>query len=449
LAIVAVAFGIRVSYVAIAKAGPCVTTNASGRIIASEPSKCLQGDELFYNAEANFVAAGHGFNEPYGARFHPNVKHRPAADHPPLTVLMLTPVAWLADHPPVSWVIHEPLHDHVREDRYTMVVLGTILVGLVGLVGRRVGGETVGLIAAAIAAISPNLWVNDGLVMSETVTGLAVIGALLCAFALWDRPTIRRAAALGVLCACAALARVEFVLFVVLLAVGVPCAVRKPLRERGRLAGTAVLAALVVMAPWVGFNLARFHDPTFLSTNDGITLAGANCAATYHGSGIGLWALGSCTGSLNPPGDESQASSYYRHRGLDYITHHGSRLAVVILARLGRTWSLYRPLDMVAFNAGEDRERWVTRLGLIAYYPTLLLAIGGAVMLWRRRAWASLWILNAPVVVVTVGAIITYGQTRFRAAAEPSLAMLAAVAIAATVTHLRAGKAARLDGVTP
>jgi hypothetical protein len=448
LAIVAVAFAIRVSYVAIAKAGPCDTRNSSGHIIASEPSKCLQGDELFYNAEANFIAAGHGFNEPYGALFQPNAKHRPAADHPPLTVLMLAPVAWLSDHPPLSWVINEPLHDHVREDRYTMVVLGTMLVALTGLLGRRIGGDTVGLVAAAIAAITPNLWVNDGLVMSETVTGLAVVGALLCAFALWDRPTVRRAAALGVLCGLAALARVEFVLFVVLLCIVVPCALRKPWKERGILAATAVLAALAVMAPWVGFNLARFHDPTFISTNDGITLAGANCAATYYGSGIGLWALGSCTGNLNQPGDASQASSYYRRRGLDYIEHHESRLAVVILARVGRTWSLFRPLDMVAFNAGEDRERWVTRLGLFAYYPTLVLAIGGAVVLWRRRARALLWILNAPVIVVTVGAIITYGQTRFRAAAEPSLALLAAVGIAAIIAHVRARNTAPPDTIT-
>ena len=432
----AVAFGIRVAYVAIAKAGPCDSKNSSGTVVASEPSKCLQGDEIFYNAEANYIAAGHGFNEPYGKILHPNVKHRPAADHPPLTVLVLTPGSWLADHPPLSWVIHEPLHDHVREDRYTMVVLGTILVGLVGLLGRRVGGDAVGLVAAGIAAVSPNLWVNDGLVMSETVTGLAVVGALLCAFALWDRPTKRRAAALGVLCGLVGLARVEFALFVLLLGVGVPLALRKPAVSRSLLAATAVVAAIVVMTPWVAFNLTRFHDPAFVSTNDGITLAGANCDATYHGSGMGLWALGPCTGSLAQPGDQSQTSTHFRHRAFDYIGHHRSRVPIVVLARLGRTWSLYRPLDMVAFNAGEDRERWVTRLGLFAYYPTLLAAIGGAVVLWRRRARYALWILGAPILVVTIGAVITYGQTRFRAPAEPSLALLAAVGIVAAVQQL-------------
>jgi len=133
LAIVAVAFGIRVYYVAIAKSGPGRAFDAAGRIVSSSASKCLQGDELFYNSEANFIAAGHGFNEPYSNFFHPGRKPRPAADHPPLTVSVLAPVSWLVDHPPLSWVIDEPQHDHVREHRYTMVVLGTVLVGLIGL----------------------------------------------------------------------------------------------------------------------------------------------------------------------------------------------------------------------------------------------------------------------------------------------------------------------------
>jgi hypothetical protein len=442
LAIVAVAFGIRVSYVAIAKAGPCRAFDAAGRVVATSPSKCLQGDELFYNSEANFVATGHGFNEPYSTFFHPGVKPRPAADHPPLTVLVLTPVSWLANRTPMSGWLGEPQHDHVREHRYTMVVLGTVLVGLVGLLGRRVGGETVGLVAAGIAAITPNLWVNDGLVMSETLTSLAVVGAMLCAFAFRDRPTLRRAAALGALCGIAALARVEFGLLALLLAVVVACALPKPWNDKSALAVMAVGAALLVVAPWVGFNLARFEKPTFVSTNDGITLAGANCDEMYHGPGIGLWTLGDCTGSLDRPGDQSQVSSQYRHKAFEYIGHHKSRVPIVVLARVARTWSLYRPLDMVRFNAGEDRERWVTRLGLVAYYPTLIAAIGGGMVLWRRRSRAALWVLCTPIVVVTLGAVVTYGQTRFRAPAEPSLALLAAVGIVALVDRIRSRSAA-------
>ena len=109
------------------------------------------------------------------------------------------------------------------------------------------------------------------------------------------------------------------------------------------------------------------------------------------------------------------------------MKNHLRRVPLVVAARIGRTWSLYRPLDMVAFNKGEGRESWVTRLGLLVYYPTLLLAIAGAVVMWRRHARRALWVLLVPAISLTIGVAITYGQTRFRAAAEPSLAILAAV----------------------
>jgi len=439
-AIVAVEVGVRVAYVALAKAGPCTITRPNSRPEKS-PSQCAVGDQVFYNSEADFVANGHGFNEPFWYITHPGEKPPPAADHPPLTVFVLTPVSWLADHPPFSSVIHEPVHDHVREHRYTMVLLGTLLVGMVGVLGRRVGGATVGLLAAAIVALSPNVWVNDGLVMSETITGLTVVGALLCAFALRDRPTRGRAAALGALCGLAALARAELILFVPLLAIVVACTLAEPWSERLALAGVATIVSLAVIAPWVGFNEARFHDRTFISTNDGIALLGSNCGPAYHGPTTGLTVIAgprNCLDDPVPPGDQSEVATVYRRTAIDYMKAHEGRAAIVVLARVGRTWGLYRPGDMINFNVGEGREKWVTRLGMVVYYPTLIAAIAGAVVLWRRRRRHALWVLVVPVIVVTIGVAATYGQTRFRAAAEPSLALLAAVAIS-SLLRPRAG----------
>ena len=112
-------------------------------------------------------------------------------------------------------------------------------------------------------------------------------------------------------------------------------------------------------------------------------------------------------------------------------------MPVVVLARVGRTWSLYRPLDMVTFNTGEGREQWVTRLGLVVVLPD-------ADRRDRRRSGAvapaparALWVLLVPAIVVTVGVAFTYGQTRFRAAAEPSLAVLAAIVGVMLVRGLR------------
>ena len=435
LVIVAVAFGVRVAYVAIAKAGPCPVLLADGTKIGSSPSACVRGDELFYNAESNSVAAGHGFEEPLSAFTHPGEKPPPAADHPPLTVLVLTPVAWLAEHAPFDWVIREPLHDHVREDRYAMALLGTLLVALVGLLGRRIGGDAVGLVAAAIAALSPNIWVNDGLVMSETLTALTVVGVLLGALWWRERPSLRRAALVGALCGLALLARVEFALLVPLLVLVFAFTLTMSWAQRWKHALAAVVVALAVVAPWVSFNLVRFKDPTFVSTNDGLTLAGANCDSVYYGPSTGFWSL--ACGADPGPGDQSQTSSALRRRGLDYLTHHTSRLPVVVLARLGRTWSVFRPLDMARLNTGEDREPWVTRLGLIAYYPTMVFAIAGAVVLWRRRARAVLWALLVPSIIVTINTVVTYGLPRFRAGAEPALALLAAVGVVALAGRLR------------
>lgn len=455
LVIVLVAFGVRVSYVAIAKRGPCAV-RVGGRVVGTYPSQCAVGDQIFYNAEANSIAAGHGFVEPLWTVTHPGEKAPPAADHPPLTVIVLGGVNWLVEHPPLTWMgAGDRLDTNVREDRYAMVVFGTALVLLIGLLARRVGravpgvnADAIGLVAAAIAAITPGLWVNDGLVMAETLTGLAVVGACLLAFALWDRPNLPRAAALGLCCGVVALARAELILFVPLLALIVALTTRANWADRGAFAIVAIVASIAVIGPWVGFNLSRFHDSTFVSTNDGIALAGSNCDNVYYGQGIGLTAIAgphACIDNPPPPGDQSQVAAVYRKRAFHYMRTHLRRLPWVIAARVGRTWGLYRPLDMVSFNQGEGRETWVTRLGLVAYYPTLVGAIAGVVIMLRRRARRALWVLLVPAIAATVGVVATYGQTRFRAAAEPSLAILAAVALDA-VWVSRYG---RVQGETP
>jgi 4-amino-4-deoxy-L-arabinose transferase-like glycosyltransferase len=446
LVIVIVAFGVRVSYVAIAKRGPCPLVRY-GEVVGSYPSACAQGDQIFYNAEANSLAAGHGFVEPLWSVTHPGQKAPPAADHPPLTVVVLAGVNWLVEHPPLSAVAGDRFDSNVREDRYAMVLFGTLVVLLIGLLGRRVGravpgvnADAVGLVAAGIAAIAPDIWVNDGLVMAETLTVLAVVTACLLAFALWDRPSLLRAAALGACCGLVTLGRAELVLLVPLLGFVVALTTRVSWPDRTAYALVAIVASLVVIGPWVGFNLSRFHDPTFVSTNDGIALAGSNCDNVYYGAGIGLTSISgahACIDNPPPPGDQSQVEAVYRKRALHYMRTHLGRLPLVVAARIGRTWSVFRPLDMVAFNQGEGREAWVTRLGLVVYYPTLIAAIGGVILMWRRRARRALWVLLVPAIAATVGAAVTYGQTRFRAAAEPSLAILAAVAVVALVGYLR------------
>ena len=183
---------------------------------------------------------------------------------------------------------------------------------------------------------------------------------------------------------------------------------------------------LVVLAPWTLYNRSRFEEPVLISSNEGLTLLGANCDATYHGSEIGLWVLAPCVPTEAPPGDQSVVSNDYRHRAFAYMRAHKSRLAVVMGVRLGRTWNLYRPTDMLRVNAGEGRPRWATAAGLVVYYPLVGFAVAGVVALRRRRRW--LGPLIVPIVIVTLTTLVFYGQTRLRYPAEPCLVVLAGAA---------------------
>jgi 4-amino-4-deoxy-L-arabinose transferase-like glycosyltransferase len=382
-------------------------------------------DAVFYQLEAQQVATGHGFTDPFQALTQPNAPPLPTAVHPPLTVLVLTPVAWATGGSALA-------------ERFTMVVLGSATVLLVGLLGREVAGNRVGLLAAAIAAVYPNLWVNDGLIMSETLTALTVVTAMLLAYRLTRRPRVATALGLGVVCGFATLARAELVLLAPLLAVWfVLPKQRASMRRRSAQAGAILVAAGLVMAPWLAYNLSRFQTTTFISTNDGATLLASNCDAAYHGYGLGLVvdAPGVCLPRTPPRGDESTVSRIYRAEGIHYMKGHLQRLTVVTAARIGRDWSLFRPLDMLQWNENEGRPQWVTGLGLGFFYPLLALAAGGVVILWRRRA--GVWPLVVPAVIVTVSTFASYGQTRLRVEAEPSLTVLAAVALVAAYTRWR------------
>lgn len=400
-------------------------------VVGDEP---LKGDQVYYTAQANRLAQGHGFVEPYGPDL--NVLRPgtgPSAEHPPLTSIVLAPVSWVANHLP--WVdvdarrgdIHGPAH------RLTLAILGSIGIALIGLVGREVRGERVGLVAAGIAAVYPNLWVNDGLVMSETLTVVAVAWTLYLAFRYRRSPTLLTGIGLGVACGLAALARAEMILLIPCIAL--PTVLAGPLatwRARVPMLLAMLLAATVMVGPWIAFNLTRFEDPTYLSTNDGGTLLGANCEASYYGSATGLWQL-SCLPDI--PGDRSQVSTEYRRRAFDYIGSHWKRAPEVALVRVGRLWNLYRPGDMVWYNDGEGREKWISRLGLWFFYPLAVLAVAGVVVL--RRSWSKLWPLLVVIGIVTFVGAATYGLARLRAPAELSIVVLAAVAIDAGIRALR------------
>jgi 4-amino-4-deoxy-L-arabinose transferase-like glycosyltransferase len=368
-------------------------------------------DSAFYRGEARALAEGHGFVQPgFVGLTQANTK-QPAADHPPLFSVVLAPVSWLSGDDDLAL-------------RLFNCLLGAIGVALIGLLGREFAGDATGLIAAAGAALYPNLWVNDGVVMSESLAVVIVSASVLLALRVIRRPTVGGAVALALFSGLGALARSELALLFPLLCV--PAIVAGCVKSGRRPFGLLVVSLLVVTAtvgPWVGYNLSRFRRPVLISTNFDLNLLGSSCPSVMRGPSIG--SLGFCTFLQAPTGADQSVIAYKQQKqAFKYIGDNLGRYPVVVLARLGRTWSLFRPHDALDVGLAEGRPHWVTWLGLVCYYPLLALAVAGAWL--RRRRRQPLWPLLVPPAIVTVSMLVSYGQVRYRVVAEPVLVVLAA-----------------------
>jgi 4-amino-4-deoxy-L-arabinose transferase-like glycosyltransferase len=368
----------------------------------------LFNDSLYYAIQATNNGTGRWFREASGPVEAWGVG--PGADHPPLTSIVLAAPSRLPHH--------------LMAMRATMTVVGVLSVLAVGLLARRVVGERAGVIAAWIAAIYPNMWLSDSLVMSES------LGILLVCVCLWvalDHQrlfTIRSAALVGLAVGVAAHARSELLLFAVFALIG----------WRGQRRLWAVRAAVMlattaaVVTPWVAYNTARFDRLVTMSTNDGNTLLGANCPLTYQGFELGGWDLDCLVEAVPPPADDDGAAMSDRRRAvaLDFISEHRSRLPIVVAARVGRMLDLYGWPSLVQADVLEERNRIAVWLGMVAWW---LLAPMAVAAWWQRRQQLSR-VLLVPLVTAFVVAVVFYGSHRLRAPAEPAVVILAATWLA-------------------
>ena len=411
-------------------------------ILIVERGDPLSGDAFYYHEAARLLADGFGFVEPYrylhgGAQellfvTEPNtvietansalpVGHvEPTAGHPPLWVLILGAVSWLG-------------FDTVLSHQITGAVVGTAAVAAVGWAGRQVGGDRVGLLAATLAAGYAFLWLNDGLVMSESLVILLVAIATGVAVQFHRLPEWRGVLVLGLVGGLAALTRAELLLFLPLAALPVLRQSSLPFSRRAvRYVAVGVVAG-ALLAPWVGRNLGQFENQVIISNGLGILVAQTNCDATYYGDKQGYWeylcGLPQPVGVHGEPVDESQRDAEYRRRGLDYASSHWARLATnAIPKRIGRLWGVYAPIEQLrADKLVEGRAFALSMLGLLQYWALVPIGVLGVRILWRSGR--PLLPLLAWPLVATVVAALTMGATRYRVPAEVSLVLLSAVAL--------------------
>lgn len=403
-----------------------VLEDATGEVptfIGKAPDN-ICGDALVYHDGANLLAQGEGFISPVRFLYDDGVRFQ-SADHPPLYIVYLA-----------GWSVIGL--DSVLAHQLASALLGVVSVALVGFLGRRLAGERAGIIAAFLAAVYGYIWVNDGLVMSETIAITTTAGLLLLTYRFIDSPTKGNLVGLGVVAGLTVLTRAELAMYVPIV---LPFVVWWALGGRVRdiraewrglwkpwLTRTAALFVLVVavISPWVIRNLLTFERPVTLSTGLGITLTYANCDATYSGEFLGSWSF-PCIKPAPDEADQSLDEVILRKRGLDYIRANLDQVPKVVAARVGRQWNVFRPSQQLHLDVWDDRPLWVNRIALAQYAVLMPLAAVGAVVLNRRRI--RLWPMLSLYVIITFAAAISYGATRFRTPAEVATVVLAAVAL--------------------
>jgi 4-amino-4-deoxy-L-arabinose transferase-like glycosyltransferase len=402
-------------------------------IVLVDPTVPALGDASAYHLLANHLADGHGYIRPFDfQRFGRSVA---TAEYPPLHPFVVSLFARLGAR-------------SVEAQRIGLALFGSGTVALIGLLGRRVGGGRAGLLAAVLAAISPMLFLAEATLMSETLFAFLVTAALVLAYRAADAPSLLRFAALGAVLGLAVLTRAEAGVLALLLLV--PLAARaRGLAAPRRVALGAVGIALVavVVLPWTIRNQDTFGQLVPVSNNLGTALAGANCRLTYGGESLGSWrstfragdaGRGECFTGFNgraPGFDEAEAAAAARRQGVDYARDHLGSTPKVALARVLRTFAVFRPAQQTRLEALEGRPLGWERAGTLMFWVLVPCSVAGFVVLRRRRA--ATWILLAPIVTVVVGSVLTYGNQRFRIGAEPAVLTTAAVGILAAARAVR------------
>ena len=381
-------------------------------------SEGLVGDPFYYYWQARYNAQGHWFAQPllntaWGIWV-------PGADHPPGFVTLVTVFDLVG--------LRTPL-----EQRYVMAVIGALTVVVVIWIMRTVVGDRAALIAGGIAAIYPNLWSNDGRIMSETMYVLCFALALAGFYRFRRDPQWRWLILTSGALTLASSARPEALVLIVPIVVPmVWVAMRDNARRRLAMIALGCAIPVLVFAPWIIFNSVRFKQPVLMSTGAGQTIAQGNCSHTFYGPALGLNQF-RCLGYILPPAGRdvnlADQDAAYRKAAFAYMGKNLHRLPVVILAREGRTWGVW--------HSGQQRKvdhAWENRGSLMvvgwqqwSWWIVAGLAIPGG-LIWRRRRYGLYPIIGQ--ILLTIFAVgMTFGNTRYRAGVELCVVLLAATTI--------------------
>jgi 4-amino-4-deoxy-L-arabinose transferase-like glycosyltransferase len=335
----------------------------------------------------------------------------------------------------------------VGPERVAQAVIGTISVGLLGLVALEAFGGAVAVTAVAIATVYPVLVELSGTLVAENLLLVFELASI------WTALRARRArrvvgayfwiVATGVLAGLATLTHENAALFVLPLGVAgwsvlrarAGPGVRRPWLRALAAPAVLVACACAVIAPWTIRNAVELHHFVPVSDETGITLIGTYNATSAAAEPLHYkWDLFLKMPEFKPLAkaasryDEVGLSHVLQARALDYIRAHPVSPLDVGFHNTLRMFELEGSFAWHASYAAVSLPARAAGIGVVSFWALLVVAILGLFTPVRREAPRWLWAF--PVLYWLSVTFVNLETPRFREPIDPFFILLAACAVA-------------------
>lgn len=411
-AVVLVGFGLRLGWALYARAAPPTDWRESG-------------DQFSYWHYGNEIARGRGY-----------------INYVTGTATGYYPIGYPALLASVYFVIlNTPIPDNLMLATALLhVALGTASIWLTFVVGRAVGGVRVGLLAAGLLAVFPNIVHQVATVQLETTFIFFVLAALAVIVTHdWSDgpPSIRRLLVFGTVLGLGVLVRP----FVAVLLVGLVAALVVAKVGWRKVALLAAVPAAVVVAlsiPWTIRNAVQLDAFIPSSTNMGDTLClDRNLDAT------GGFRFADHDGCVDPSLSEVERNRGNTRKAIEFVLENPERELLQIVRRA-----------RIMFGSDHDGVEVVQQLGGGPFLPErvvdvsepvadwyffglLAVAVAGLPAFARRERRPELLLVASGLVGLLVIPLLLWGNPRFHIPLAPFLVLSAALALDAAWRRAR------------
>jgi hypothetical protein len=331
---------------------------------------------------------------------------------------------------------------HAVLPRYFLCLVGSGTCVLVYLFARDLFGWRTGLLAGAVAAIYPELYIYDGWLYTESLYVFLFFAFCYAVYLLQRDKKRANWIWCGVLLGLLSLTRPNGILVLVLFLFWAAIMVWRKVLPWRFLAKSAVgitlLTALFVV-PWTIRNFTFTHALVPVATGDGTVLLGAYNSMTanlpsYPGGDPGTWinpllsspAIADKYPDFCVPACEVARDTYFKDQAISWIQNNLRLMPHLLKLHFINMW---RPAtyeaDLPVDKFSYQRSSKIV-LKMMETFPIAVFILAGLGLALTLRRWRQFLFLYLMIVLTIAQCIIFYGIPRFRAPIEPILILLGA-----------------------